>query len=113
TSTLPADQSLTSLLNDADVASEQWPPIFLEPENQGMGENLGFVVRLLLIAAVFVLVIFMMRRMMPGAFGNSGKKNRFSPVAAGQSGLTFDDIAGSAEIKGEVSDIVNFLKEPD
>src|SRR5699024_2359406 len=62
---------------------------------------------------IFVVIILLMRRMMPGAFGGGGRKNRFVPIPAGQSPITVGDVAGSAEIKHEVSDIVDFLREPE
>jgi cell division protease FtsH len=113
TGALPSEQSITSLLNEAGIPQDQWPAIYTEPGGQGIGENTGFMLRLMLIGALFVVIIFLMRRMMPGAFGGGGKKNRFTPIPAGQSQVTFDDVAGASEIKHEVSDIVDFLQEPE
>jgi cell division protease FtsH len=113
TSAMPSEQSITSLLSEAGIPAEQWPAIYTEAGGQGLGENSGFIVRLLFVGALFVVIILLMRRMMPGAFGGSGKKNRFNPIPAGQSPVTFDDVAGAAEIKHEVSDIVDFLREPE
>ena len=113
TGSLPAGQSLTALLTEAEIPSSEWPAIYADPSGQGLGDGSGFIVRIMFVALIFLLIILLMRRMMPGAFGGSGRKNRFTPIPAGQSPVTFDDVAGSAEIKHEVSDIVDFLREPE
>ncbi|MEX2425535.1 MAG: AAA family ATPase, partial [Thermomicrobiaceae bacterium] len=113
TGSLPAGQSLTALLNEADIASGDWPAVYAEPTSQGIGANSGFLLRMLFVGLIFVMLILLMRRMMPGAFGGGSRKNRFTPIPAGHSPVSFDDVAGAAEIKHEVSDIVDFLKEPE
>ncbi len=110
---LPAGQSLTALMTEAEIPSSQWPAIYAEPGGGGLGDGTGFMVRLMVVGLIFVVIILLMRRMMPGGFGGGGRKNRFTPIPAGQSPVTFDDVAGSAEIKHEVSDIVDFLREPE
>jgi cell division protease FtsH len=110
--TLPSGQSLTALLTEADIPSGNWPAIYVDPSGGGLGDGSGFIIRMMFVALIFVVIVLLMRRMMPGAFGNNGRKNRFTPIPAGQSPVTFDDVAGAAEIKHEVSDIVDFLREP-
>lgn len=111
--TLQSGQSLTALLNEADIPASQWPAIYPEPASQSLNDGAGFLMRIMFVAVFFVLVLLLMRRMMPGAFGSGGRKNRFTPIPAGQSPVSFDDVAGAAEIKHEVSDIVDFLREPE
>lgn len=113
TGSLPSGQSLTALLTEAEIPSSQWPAIYADPSGGGLGESTGFIIRLVFVGLIFLFIILLMRRMMPGAFGGGGRKNRFTPIPAGQSPVTFDDVAGSAEIKHEVSDIVDFLREPE
>jgi cell division protease FtsH len=110
----PPGRPITSLLYDAGIPSESWPPIYIPESRQGMSDNAAFVIRLLFIGGLFVLIIFFMRRMIPGAFGGSGKgKNRFMPIPAGNRSVTFEDVAGASEIKIEVGDIVEYLREPE
>jgi cell division protease FtsH len=110
---LPAGQSLTALLTEAGIPSSEWPAIYADPSGSGLGDGSGFMMRMVFVGLIFVLIILLMRRMMPGAFGGGGRKNRFTPIPAGQSPVSFDDVAGASEIKNEVSDIVDFLKEPE
>jgi cell division protease FtsH len=110
--TLQSGQSLTALMTEAGIPSSAWPAIYPEPASQSFSDGTGFLMRMMVVALIFVLILLLMRRMMPGAFGG-GRKNRFTPIPAGQSPVSFDDVAGAAEIKHEVSDIVDFLREPD
>jgi cell division protease FtsH len=112
-SAMQPEQSLTGLLSDAGIPSSDWPPIYVESSGSTFGESSQFMLRVALLVVIFVAVILVMRRMMPGAFGGTGRKNRFTPIPPGQSMVTFDDVAGAAEIKSEVSDIVDFLREPE
>ncbi len=111
--TLQSGQSLTALMNEADIPSSQWPAIYPEAASPSLGEGTGFLMRITFVALIFVLIILLMRRMMPGAFGGGGRKNRFTPIPAGQSPVSFDDVAGASEIKHEVSDVVDFLRYPE
>jgi cell division protease FtsH len=111
--TLQSGQSLTALLNEADIPASEWPAIYPEPASQSFNDGAGFLMRMTFVALIFVVLLLLMRRMMPGAFGGGGRKNRFTPIPAGQSPVSFDDVAGAAEIKHEVSDIVDFLREPE
>jgi cell division protease FtsH len=113
TGSLPAGQSLTALLTEAEIPASHWPAIYADPSSSGLGDGGGFMLRIAVVGLIFVVIILLMRRMMPGAFGGGGRKNRFTPIPAGQSPVTFDDVAGAAEIKNEVSDIVDFLREPE
>jgi cell division protease FtsH len=111
--TFPAGRPVTSVLYDAGIPSEQWPSIFVPESGQGLSDTAAFVIRLLFIGGLFVAILFFMRRMLPGAFGSGRGKNRFTPVPAGDKSVTFEDVAGATELKLEVSDIVEFLREPD
>ncbi|KOU76757.1 hypothetical protein ADK57_04360 [Streptomyces sp. MMG1533] len=52
---------------------------------------------------------------MGGAGGMLGRKQPPKPVEleSGQKRMTFEDVAGIDEVEGELSDVVDFLKNPD
>jgi cell division protease FtsH len=59
-------------------------------------------------------MILMFRKLTPGSIGsNTARRGAFEPVRAGERIVTFDDVAGSEEVKEEVGDIVDFLRDPD
>src|SRR3954469_7416180 len=101
---------LSKLLEDNDVVIEA------EPINQGRGFLasllLGFGPVILLIA----LFVFLARRAggaggPMGALGNFGR-SRARRVESGEQKVTFTDVAGIDESKAELSEIVDFLRNP-
>lgn len=79
------------------------------------GNILSWILPLLIIVGIWV---FILRRMRPGG-GIGGGNNIFDMGKSGaklfekgQSDATFDDVAGLEEVKVEVKEIVDFLKNP-
>jgi len=110
---LPPGQSFTTLLTDANIPTAQWPPIQLEHASSwSAGSSLIF--KMLLIVGIGGFMIFMFRKLTPGSIGtNTARRGAFEPIRPGENVVTFDDVAGSEEVKEEVADIVDFLREPD
>src|SRR5215213_837214 len=104
------DAQLSKLLEDHDVV------IDAEPINQSRGFLasliLGFGPVLLLIG----LFVYFARRAggggAMGAIGNFGR-SKARRAEAGDQKITFDDVAGIDEAKAELSEIVDFLKNPE
>lgn len=109
---LPSGESFTELLTGASIPVSKWPHIFQSSES-GLGPGLSLLFRIGLIVGAFALMFFFMRRFLPGFGGNTQRKSGFEPVAPGKQLVTFDDVAGSDEVKEEVQDIVEFLREPE
>src|ERR1022692_3834197 len=101
----PVYNDLTSDLMKANVK--------ITAEEPGQG---GFLVILLQWAPILFLIglwIFIMRQMQTGgnramAFG----KSRAKMLTPNQKKVTFKDVAGCEEAKEELSEIIDFLKEP-
>ncbi len=110
---LPPGQSFTGFLTDASIPTSQWPSIQLEHQS-GLSANAATIIRVLMFVGIGVFIFLMFRRFTPGSMGsNSSRKGAFEPIRPGERVITFDDVAGSEEVKEEVADIVDFLREPD
>lgn len=110
---LPQGQSFTGFLTDAQIPVSQWPPIQLDRQPSWSADS-TFILRIVMFVGVGAFIFFLFRRLTPGSMGsNSSRKGAFEPIRPGERTITFDDVAGSEEVKEEVADIVDFLREPD
>ncbi len=110
---LPPGQSFTGFLTDAQIPTSQWPSIQLEHQS-GWSSNSTTIIRIVTFLGIGVFLFLMFKRFTPGSMGsNSSRKGAFEPIRPGEKLITFDDVAGSSEVKEEVADIVDFLREPD
>ncbi|MBU6419635.1 MAG: ATP-dependent zinc metalloprotease FtsH [Proteobacteria bacterium] len=103
----PADQTLVSKLTDAGVN------VSAKPE----GDTMNPLLRALLNWAPMLLIlgvwIFFMRQMQSGGGRAMGfGKSRARLLTEKQGRVTFEDVAGIDEAKGELQEIVEFLRDP-
>ncbi|AWW37321.1 cell division protein FtsH [Streptomyces sp. AS58] len=89
-----------------------------EPVVQQRSVLVNLLLSLAPILLLVVLWIFIARRMRTGLGGPGGMFGRREPpkpvaLEAGQERTTFADVAGIDEVEGELSDVVDFLKNPD
>ncbi|HET9015044.1 MAG TPA: ATP-dependent zinc metalloprotease FtsH [Thermomicrobiaceae bacterium] len=110
---LPPGQSFTSLLTAANIPLAHWPQIY-PASSGGVSSSVSLALRIMTVVAIGGLVFIFFKRFGPGAMGaSSSRRGAFEPVRPGERGVTFADVAGSEEVKEEVADIVDFLREPD
>ncbi|MEF3081832.1 ATP-dependent zinc metalloprotease FtsH [Luteimonas sp. SMYT11W] len=100
------DRMIDDLMNH-NVAIEQAPP--------SSGISLGYIlIQLLPVALIIGFWFFMMRQMQQG--GGKGAmsfgKSRAKLLNEEQTKVTFADVAGCDEAKEEVSELVEFLRDP-
>ncbi len=104
---LPEDPNLVSRLTDKGVE------VVAKPEDSDVNPLLRYLLQwlpmLLLIGAWF----FVMRQMQSGGGRAMGfGKSRARMLTEKQGRITFDDVAGIDEAKGELQEVVEFLKDP-
>ena len=100
------DRMIDDLMNH-NVAIDQAPP--------SSGISLGYIlIQLLPVALIIGFWFFMMRQMQQG--GGKGAmsfgKSRAKLLSEEQTKITFADVAGCDEAKEEVSELVEFLRDP-
>jgi cell division protease FtsH len=110
--TIPAfanEVQLSSLLQNHNVVIEA------EPVNEGRGFLLNLILGFGPVILLVALFVWLSRRAAGGqmsalgAFGRSGARR----IEGAQTKVTFADVAGIDESKSELTEVVDFLKNPD
>lgn len=114
TSTKPADHELTAFLEayneEAEASGADTIAFDAQRDNNWLAGLLTWVIPLGLIV---ILWLFLLRRMNPGQqVLNIGKNKAVLFDTMGKEQITFKDVAGLQEAKGEVREIVEFLENP-
>ncbi|MDI3341093.1 MAG: ATP-dependent zinc metalloprotease FtsH [Sphaerobacter sp.] len=111
--TLPADMTLTRLLTDAGIPVDRWPHIYTGASGS-LPVEAALALRFLTVVGVGVLLFILFRRFAPTNLGTTqSRRGGFEPIRPGERTITFADVAGSEEIKEEVADIVEYLRDPE
>ncbi|MFH9862579.1 ATP-dependent zinc metalloprotease FtsH [Streptomyces sp. NPDC017202] len=107
-----ADDRLWENLTENDVTVTAEPVV---RQRSLLANLLIALAPMVLLVAVWVFIARRMRSGFGGAGGMLGRKAPPRPVELepGQERTTFDDVAGIDEVAGELSDVVDFLKNPD
>lgn len=110
------NESLSTLLKNFDVAPEKMRNIALSIEDQRKNFWINTILSFLIPFALLAFFIFFMVRQVQGAnmralsFGAS-RARKIDPKEM-KNKVTFSDVAGAAEAKQELFEVIEFLKEP-
>lgn len=116
TTTKPSDHQLTEFLrtyNERAKAEEDLEPVkyTAEQEDDWFSTVFSWVLPIVIIIALW---IFLIRRMNPGQqVLNIGKNKAVLFDSMNEEQIDFDDVAGLEEAKEEVTELVEFLQQPD
>ncbi|MDR1084442.1 MAG: ATP-dependent zinc metalloprotease FtsH [Deltaproteobacteria bacterium] len=92
------------------LLKEQNATIVVSPPPSGYWYTfLGGLIQIVLLVAIW---IFIMRQMQGGGKAMTFAKSRAKMMGEDQKRVTFADVAGIDEAKGELEEIIDFLKEP-
>jgi len=108
-----AQISIFTVLSDSGVPPNKIPAIEIKEPSQ-FGDWVGLLINFLPILIFIGLILFMMRQ----AQGSNSQamsfgKSRARMFTANKPSVTFVDVAGVDEAKGELQEVVEFLKYPE
>ncbi|MEL7623479.1 MAG: ATP-dependent zinc metalloprotease FtsH [Clostridiales bacterium] len=101
----PSDDQLTELIKEKNIPFYQKPV----PQNVVFSFLLNFVPMILLVALMF----FMLQQTQSGGKAMQFGKSRAKLQTYDKKRITFADVAGIGEVKEELQEVVDFLKNPD
>ncbi|MDR2460435.1 MAG: ATP-dependent zinc metalloprotease FtsH [Deltaproteobacteria bacterium] len=104
TAYMPYDEALLPTLREQNVKLTVAPP----PSTHWY-TFLGGLFQIILLVVVF---LFFMRQMQGGGKAMTFAKSRAKMLSDEQKKVTFEDVAGIEEAKGELEEIIDFLREP-
>ena len=101
----PEDNELIPLLKSKNIK------IIVKPENQNSWIT-SFLISWLPFLVLIILWIVFLKQLQPGNKPFSFVRSRAKLIKEGDTKITFNDVAGIEEVKEELQDIVEFLKNP-
>ena len=105
TAQLPQDVTLYATLFDENV-----PDVTYEPDSTGSIWT-SILISMLPILLLIAVWVYIMRRTQTGGGALSFGQSKAKLVRPDTTEITFEDVAGNAEVKEEVSEIVDYLKD--
>lgn len=103
-----ADDNLLGELEQNNVTVRATPLV----EERGILTNLLISVAPIALLVLFYLWLFKKQSSLLGGMASFGTGKKFQPVDPGKVRVTFKDVAGIDEVEAEISEVVDYLKDP-
>lgn len=111
TVSIPAGTSLSEMFTTARIPISSWPEMRVSGESKLSAASP--VLRILVVVAIVIGILFFIRKSQSGFGRQSSRKGAFDPIKPGEQPVVMADVAGSEEVKEEISDIIEFLRDPE
>jgi cell division protease FtsH len=108
---IPSGTSLAELFKTANIPVSQWPT--MDVSTSSTTSQLSSGIKIALILVVIGGVVLIIRRTQSGIGRSSSRKGAFDPIRPGDRSVLMSDVAGSEEVKEEIADVIDFLKDPE
>mgnify|MGYP001259507262 CR=1 FL=1 len=108
---IPAGTGLTQLFEQSGIALDQWPTV--EVQGASTADRFSPALKFLLLVAVLGGLILCIRRSQSGIGRRGSRRGEFDPIRPGDRTVLLTDVAGSEEVKEELADVIDFLRDPE
>ncbi len=109
---LPSGAFVHDILTTAEIPFQMWPPI--EVEKQSALSQASPLLKIGLVLMILFGAFWFIRRGQAGFSRSSSRRGAFDPVRPGdRASVLLTDVAGSEEVKEELADVIDFLRDPE
>ncbi|HUG14406.1 MAG TPA: ATP-dependent zinc metalloprotease FtsH [Thermomicrobiales bacterium] len=108
---VPSGTSLTELFTTAGIPISAWPD--MQVSGESALTTASPVLRIVIVIAIIVAILFFIRKTQSGFGRQSSRKGAFDPIKPGERPVLMTDVAGAEEVKEEISDIIEYLRDPE
>jgi cell division protease FtsH len=108
---VPAGTSLSDVFAHANIPVANWP--VMQVRDQSALVAASPVLKFGVIILILIGVLFFIRKSQSGFGRSSSRRGAFDPVRPGERPILMSDVAGSEEVKEEISDVIEFLRDPE
>ena len=108
---VPAGSSIAEIFNQAKIPVSEWPAI--DVEGTSAAGRFSNVLPVIFVMAVLLGAFYVIRRSQGGFGRSSSRRGAFDPVRPGERTVLMSDVAGAEEVKEEIGDIIDFLRDPE
>ncbi len=109
---LPSGTYMADILTTAEIPFQTWPLITVE--QQSAISQASPLLKIGVVVLIMVGAFFFIRRSQSGFSRNSSRRGAFDPIRPGdRTAVLLTDVAGSEEVKEELADVIDFLRDPE
>jgi len=108
---IPTGVTLTELFGQAEILPDARPKTFVA--QQSAGSQFAPILKFMIIPIIVIGAFLIIRKSQSGFGKGAARRGAFDPIRDGETSVLMSDVAGSEEVKEEISDIIDFLREPE